>query len=143
MIRRARTDDKARVLMLARSFHIASGLPIPFNAPYASLLFDACLSEPDRLCLVLDDDDVQGVLAAQAGLLPIAPVKAATELIWWIEPAHRGRSALAMLDAYEAWARERGCVFANMVGLGSDPLPARLYERRGYIAAERHFMKPL
>jgi GNAT superfamily N-acetyltransferase len=143
MIRRATPADKSRVLVLARNFHQASGLPIPFSAPFASLLFDACLSDQDRLCLVLDIDGVQGVLAAQAGLLPLAPVKAATELIWWIEPAHRGRSALAMLDAYETWARERGCVFANMVGLGSDPLPARLYERRGYIAAERHFMKPL
>ena len=143
MIRRAVVADKSRCLQLARNFHIASGLPIPFSPAYASLLFDACLRERDRFCLVLDDGGVHGVLAAQAGSLPIAPVKAATELIWWIEPTHRGRSAIAMLEAYEAWARERGCMFANMVGLGSDPLPARLYERRGYIAAERHFMKTL
>lgn len=143
IVRKALQADKARCLQLARNFHLASGLPTHFSAPYASLLFDACLTEPDRLCLVLDIDGVQGVLAAQAGLLPIAPVKAATELIWWIEPSARGRAAIQMLDAYEAWARERGCVFANMVGLGSDPLPARLYERHGYIAAERHFLKPL
>ncbi|MBZ9653553.1 GNAT family N-acetyltransferase [Phyllobacterium lublinensis] len=94
--------------------------------------------------MVLDSEGgVQGLLAAQAGPLPLAPVKAATELIWWIEPHARGRAALAMLDAYEAWARDRGCVFANMVGLGSDPLPARLYESRGYIAAERHYSKTL
>ena len=142
-VRRAVASDRSRCLQLARNFHIASGLQIPFSPAYASLLFDACLCEPDRLCLVLDDNGVQGVLAAQAGSLPIAPVKAATELIWWIEPNARGRAAIEMLDAYENWARERGCVFANMVGLGSDPLPARLYERRGYIAAERHFMKTL
>lgn len=143
IVRKALQADKSRCLQLARNFHLASGLPIPFSAPYASLLFDACLTDTDRLCLVLDIDGVQGVLAAQAGLLPIAPVKAATELLWWIEPSYRGRAAIQMLDAYEAWARERGCVFANMVGLGSAPLPARLYERRGYIAAERHFMKAI
>ena len=118
-------------------------LPIPFSAPYASLLFDASIQDPDRLCIVLDANGVQGVLAAQAGFLPTAPIKAASELIWWIEPAHRGKAAIQMLDAYEAWARDRGCVLASMVGLGSDPLPGKLYERRGYTAAERHFMKPL
>jgi GNAT superfamily N-acetyltransferase len=143
MIRRARKEDKSRVLIMAMDFHIASGMPFAFSAAHASLLFDACLSDPDRLCLVLDENGPQGVLAAQAGELPLAPVKAASELIWWIEPQSRGRSALAMLDAYEQWAKERGCIYANMVGLGFDPVTTRLYERRGYVAAESHFMKAL
>lgn len=142
-VRRARPDDKMRVLMMARSFQAASGLPIPFKADYASLLFDALLTNPTMLCIVLDDNGPQGVLAAQTGTLPLAPIKAASELIWWIEPAYRGRAAKQMLDAYEAWAKEQGCAFVNMIGLGADPITSRLYERRGYIAAERHFMKPL
>ncbi|NTS30662.1 GNAT family N-acetyltransferase [Phyllobacterium sp. BT25] len=143
MIRRATMADKFRVLLLAKNFHEASGLPIPFNPPYASILFDQFLTAPEKICIVLDRDGVQGVLAAQVGFLPIAPVRAATEVIWWIEPEYRGRDALHMLAAYEAWAEEQGCSFVNMVGLGSDPLPAKFYERRGYIAAERHFMKPI
>ena len=144
MIRRAIMADKFRVLLLAKNFHEASLLPVPFNAAYASIVFDQFLDDPEKLCLVLDlDGGVQGVLAAQTGILPIAPVKAATELIWWIDPAYRGRDALHMLIAYEAWAEEQGCSFVNMVGLGSDPLPANFYERRGYIAAERHYMKPI
>ncbi|WP_370878732.1 GNAT family N-acetyltransferase [Phyllobacterium ifriqiyense] len=107
------------------------------------MLFDTLISNPAMLCLVLDDSGPQGVLAAQSGTLPLAPVKVASELIWWIEPAYRGRSAVAMLDAYEEWAREQGCVFVNMVGLGADPLTTRLYERRGYSATERHFMKSI
>lgn len=143
MIRRALVEDKQRVLSMARNFHEASGVSFPFSAAYASMLFDACLSAPDRVCIVLDEDGPQGVLAAQAGTLPLAPIKAASELIWWIEPDFRGRSAIQMLNAYEEWAREQGCAYTNMVGLGSDPLTGRLYERRGYQAAERHFMKPL
>lgn len=143
IVRQARPCDKSRVLMMARSFQAASGLPIPFNAAYASMLFDTLCTSPTHLCIVLDINGPCGVLAAQSGTLPLAPVKAASELIWWIEPDHRGRSAQAMLDVYEAWAREQGCQFVNMVGLGADPLTTRLYERRGYIAAERHFMKSL
>lgn len=142
-VRRAEAKDKSRVLILARNFHAASGVPFAFNAAYASMLFDACLTDPDRLCLVFDQGGPQGVLAAQAGTLPIAPVKAASELIWWIEPDHRGKSALRMIAAYEEWARERGCSLVNMVGLGSDPITTRLYERCGYVPAERHFMKTL
>ena len=143
MIRRAMMADKFRVLLLAKNFHEASELPVPFNAAYASILFDQFLDGPEKLCLVLDRDGVQGVLAAQTGILPIAPVKAATEVIWWIEPEYRGRDAVHMLVAYEAWAEEQGCSFVNMVGLGADPLTAKFYERRGYIAAERHYMKPI
>ncbi len=142
-VRRAQPSDKSRVLMMARSFQAASGLPIPFNAAYASMLYDTLIRNPAMLCLVLDDKGPCGVLAAQSGTLPLAPVKAASELIWWIEPAHRGKAAKLMLDAYEEWAREQGCQFVNMVGLGADPLTTRLYERRGYIAAERHFLKSL
>ena len=144
MIRRVMMADKFRVLLLAKNFHEALGLPVPFNAAYASIVFDQFLDDPEKLCLVLDrDGGVQGVLAAQTGILPIAPVKAATEVIWWIEPEYRGRDALHMLTAYEAWAEEQGCSFVSMVGLGSDPQPTNFYERRGYIAAERHYMKPI
>lgn len=142
-VRKALPQDKSRVLMMARSFQVASGLPIPFNAAYASMLFDTLISNPAMLCLVLDDNGPYGVLAAQSGTLPLSPVKAASELIWWIEPSHRGSAAKTMLDKYEEWATEQGCQFVNMVGLGADPVTTRMYERRGYSATERHFMKPL
>lgn len=48
-----------------------------------------------------------------------------------------------MLDAYEAWARGKGCRFAGMVAMGDDPVIARLYERRGYRRAETHFLKAI
>lgn len=144
MIRHARPDDKMRVLVLAREFHRAAGLPFPFSPAHADALFRASIDSDDRLCLVLEvDGAIQGVLAAEAGPHPFGPFKIAGELMWWIEPAHRGRSAVGMISAFEDWARERGCQFVHMVGLGDDPAVGRLYQRRGYSAAERHFMKPL
>jgi GNAT superfamily N-acetyltransferase len=144
MIRTAVYADRMRVLAMAKAFHAASGLPFAFSAPMADALFSVTLGDPEMLCLVLDvDGQARGVLAAQAQMHRFTPVKMAFELLFWVDPNHRGCNARPMLDAYEGWARERGCLYVNMVGLGGDPLTTRLYERRGYQAVERHFMKSL
>jgi hypothetical protein len=143
MIRRAEPGDKAAVLRMARDFHAASGTALPYSAATASMLFDACLAGGDRLCLVLDVDGAHGTLVAQAGPHHFSPVRIATEIIWWVDPDYRGIDAMRFLPAYEAWARERGCQFASMVGLGSDPAVGRLYELRRYVPAERHYLKTL
>lgn len=144
MIRPALPSDRNRVLAMAKAFHAAAGLPFAFSAPMASMLFDAALVDDDRLCLIYEQDGFAvGVLAAHAAPHMLAPVKAAHEIMWWIEPDHRGQAANRMLHAYEEWARSRDCVLIHMVGLGSDPVTTKLYERHGYRAAERHFMKPL
>jgi GNAT superfamily N-acetyltransferase len=144
MIRSALSGDRDRVLLMARAFHAAADLPFAFSAPMASLLFDAALADDDRLCLIYEQDGAAvGVLAAHAAPHMLAPVKAAHEIMWWIDPEYRGQAASRMLAAYEEWAKSRGCVLIHMVGLGSDPITSRLYERHGYRAAERHFMKPL
>ncbi|WP_149343232.1 GNAT family N-acetyltransferase [Neorhizobium sp. P12A] len=133
-----------RVLTMAKAFHAASGLPFQFSAPHADALFRSSLTDPDRACLVYDVSGIaRGVLAAQAGAHQFAAIKVASEIMWWIDPNNRGSVALKMLAAYEDWARDRGCAFAAMVGLGSDPAVGALYERRGYQPAERHFMKSL
>lgn len=144
MIRPAVYADRMRVLAMAKAFHAVCGLPFAFSAPMADALFSVALNDAEMLCLVLDvDGQARGVLAAQAEMHRFTPVKMAFELLFWIDPDHRGSSARPMLDAYEGWARERGCLYVNMVGLGGDPLTTRLYERRGYQAVERHFMKSL
>jgi GNAT superfamily N-acetyltransferase len=144
MIRRAELSDRMRVLSMAKAFHAASGVPFPFSPAMADGLFRASLADEDRLCLVYAPDDIaRGVLTAQASVHPFAPVKVASEIIWWVDPAFRGQAVVGMLSAYEAWAVERGCSLAGMVGLGSEPLTTRLYLRRGYEPAETHFIKAL
>lgn len=144
MIRNAIPADKARVLVMAKAFHAASGVPFPFSAAAASVLFDAALVDGNRLCLIYEREGIaRGVLAAVCAPHHLAPVKVASEIIWWIDPDWRGRAATKMLAAYEAWSAERGCQYVSMVGLGADPSVSELYARRGYQAVERHFMMPL
>ena len=144
MIRQAIASDKAAVVRMSKAFHTAAQLPFAFSAATSSMLFDDCIQDEDRLCLIYERDGAPvGMLVAYAACHMLAPVKVANEIAWWVEPQHRGRSAVAMLNAYEQWARQRGCVLIHMVGLGADPVTTKLYERQGYLAAERHFMKPL
>lgn len=150
MIRVATLSDTARAIALLRCSHQAagfdgtcgSGFAVPFVEGYAERLFVRHIEMMNGCALVHDVGGVaQGLLLAVAHEHPFGPVWLASETVWWIDPAHRGRAAFAMLDAYEAWARAKHCSFAGMAGMGDDPVIARLYERRGYLRAETHFLK--
>ena len=150
MIRLAVPSDKVPVIRLlqhsraAAGFDQADGLfSFPFDPAYAERLFLAHLVS-QRLCMVLDvGGTAQGVLMAVAVDHPFGPVKLARETVWWIEPDHRGLAAVRMLELYENWARDNGCQFTGMAGMGAEPDVGVLYERRGYRAAEMHYLKAL
>jgi GNAT superfamily N-acetyltransferase len=153
MIRHAIMPDKARIIrLLANSrggagfdqAEAATGFHFDFDPAYAERLFTTHLLMPNMLCLVLDiDDAAQGVLMAVAAEHPFGPVRLATETLWWIEPDYRGRNAVRMLEAFEDWARGQDCDYSGMAGMGASPQVASLYVRRGYRAAELHFLKAL
>lgn len=151
-MRAATVGDKTAIIRLLKesregagfgSSDGPTGFVFPFDPAYAERLFLAHLA-PRRLALVHDvDGTAQGVLLAAAFEHAFGPVCLAKETVWWIDPAHRGIAAMRMLDAYEAWVADQGCTFASMAGMGEDPTVRKLYERRGYRAAELHFLKAL
>lgn len=153
MIRDAQIADKARVVELLRDSRKGAGFDDPagltgfsfaFDREYAERLFLAHL-RGSTCCILYDVDGVaHGVLMAIAYEHPFGPVWLARETVWFIDPAHRGgTTALRMLDAYEGWARSRGCQFIGMAGMGYDPDVAALYQRRGYRVAETHYLKAI
>ena len=152
MIRQANMTDQARVVLLLEHSHRAAGFDtrdgltgfhFPFDGAYAEHLFQAHMTGR-RLVLVLEADGlVQGVLMAAFEQHPFGPTYLARETVWWIEPAFRGLNAIRMLDVYEQWARERGCDFVGMAGMGDDPDVSKLYQRRGFKIAETHYLKAL
>lgn len=99
----------------------------------------------DALALVLDIDGMaQGVLLAVAYEHPFGPVRMAKDTIWWIDPEHRSlKSAIQMLDAYEAWAAGLGVKYPGIAGMGDDPRVGKLLERRGYRVADTIWTKRL
>lgn len=144
MIRRATAADRLTILDMCRQFHAESGVALSFNNATAAVTIDRALSDANTLVLLLDvDGRARGMFAAAIFPQMFTAERVAQELVWWVEPTYRGRGAIAMLTEYETWARAKGCVAVNMVGLGGDPVTTRLYERNGYVAQERHFLKRL
>lgn len=143
MIRPARPDERFAVVALARDFHAASGIPFAFDAAHASRSAQAHIEAPDALCLVLEAGGaLRGALAASWAISPLSPVRIAQELIFWVDPAYRGRAPRRMVAAYEEWARSQGCVAAGLSGL-NDPRVSRFFGAAGFELTENKFMKIL
>jgi GNAT superfamily N-acetyltransferase len=141
VIRHASADDRLAVIRLLRDSHAAAGWTFPFVAARAEALFKHHVSAPNACCLVMGDQP-QGILMASAFDHPFGAGKVAKETVWYIAPEARGRGAIRMLDAYEAWAQAQGCNLAGMASLTTNDV-SRIYERRGYAAVETHFLKTL
>lgn len=140
-VRFATAEDRDRVVALLGESHEAAGFSFPFQAAYADRLFQQHLLSP-MACVLVAGDRPEGVLMACAFEHPFGAGRIAKETVWYVTPSARGRGAVKMLDAYEAWARSVGCVSAGMASLATNDVSS-LYERRGYSAVETHFMKPL
>lgn len=146
MIRQATMADKPRIMEMAKTFHEIAGHPFPYNALHCSNVISACIQEIDAVCIVAEKDgEIIGCILGHAGSHTFNPVRIASEIMLWVEPDHRGvsRYAFNMLDAFEDWSKSRGCELSHMVGLGENPAVGKVYERRGYYAAERHYVKRL
>jgi GNAT superfamily N-acetyltransferase len=145
MIRAAISSDRLSIVRMMRDAHAAApSMPVPFSAPHAHAIACRHDSTPGLLSLVYAPTDRPlGVLLASAQPHPFGPVNYAMETVWWIAPQARGRAANAMLDAYEAWAKEQRCAFCQMAALVSFPRAERIYLRRGYVPIETHYLKTL
>lgn len=143
IVRPARADERFAVLRLCRDFHAASGIPFPFNPAHASRAAQDYIECPGKLCLVLEAQGaLRGVLAASVTISPLSPVRLAQELVFWVDPAHRGLAPRRMIAAYEAWARAEGCAAAGLSGL-NDPRVARFFGAAGFALSENKFLKML
>jgi GNAT superfamily N-acetyltransferase len=96
------------------------------------------------IVLGLVDDTPVGMVAAAASEMLLNREFIAQEIIYWIEPEHRGgKLALELMKAYEFWALKVGCTYTQMSLVETDQAlkVARLYERKGYTPIERGFLK--
>ena len=73
--------------------------------------------------------------------------RVATEIFWFVAPAHRGGSGgFRLLKTYESWAFMQGAVEARvlyLVGGMHDERLAQLYQKLGYHQVEIGWAKPL
>lgn len=102
----------------------------------------SAIDDPEQLCLVLDIGEPVGALLAAVTVYPLGEAVLAKETVFWIEPHARGRWALKMIAAYEAWALARG---AAAIGLScfNDGRIERLFAKAGFRTAEINTIKGL
>jgi GNAT superfamily N-acetyltransferase len=142
LIRSASTADILEMLRMGRAF-VETGVDIPFDPAYAQASLRGHLEAEGRLSLVLDlKGKTRGMLCAAWVPSPLAPVRIATELVFWIDPEARGRWAVSFIRAYEAWARDAGCSHVSLIARARTTA-GQLYERLGYEPAEQTFSKAL
>lgn len=144
MIRIGIKRDKLRAVMMAKHFIDATPIEkLPFDAYKAGQIFDACIESNDCLVLVLEIDGAMvGTFIGECQRFPLGNSILAREVIFWIEPDHRGAWATAMIDRFEVWARAKSAtrVFLTCFDDGRTP---KLFARRGYKPAEITMSKEL
>ena len=122
------------------------------ESPYAGYEFaEATLTKLmafTTIFVMMKDDTPVGFLAAfinEQGPI-LAGTRVATELFWYVTPAHRGSSAsVTLVETYERWAKDNGCKLASMCVMRNKYMKrlGKLYEKLGYYKAEETYLKEL
>lgn len=144
-VRQATADDIPACAEMGRRFFDESGFS-------AETSFDPLSFEVTLRQLIASKDGV--VLVADGGMVgglayPFyfnANSKTAQEMFWWVSPEYRGTNlGMLLIDGFERWARSKGCETLSMICLPAlrESPAERVYQRRGYRASERVYIKRL
>jgi GNAT superfamily N-acetyltransferase len=90
-----------------------------------------------------EDFQLRGALAAVTYENVFDGALCASELFWYVWPGAPKGTGTALLEAFEAWARERKCTRVTMAFMLHN-MPERLaafYEKRAYRPFETHYVK--
>lgn len=144
--------DRDAVIAMMPDANLAAGFGpngiIPLNPTHEQmvLLFDQHLAHQDAYLGVYAPGEPEGFLMAALFAHPFdTSLRIAKDTAWWVREGSRGflSTVNGMMDAYEAWARHRGCAYSGMAAMASNPRVGKLYERRGYVLCEMHYLKKL
>jgi hypothetical protein len=148
MIRKAEIKDVPRLVELGEMFYNMTPYSeiVPYNPVSTKFLFEAMLTHPENIIFVA----VRGLQIIGAIGATIGPCtynfdhKTVLESFWFFAPDQKdGRAALSLISAIEVWAKTQGasCLIMGLFsGMNEKPLNA-LYERKGFIASEKLYLK--
>lgn len=145
-LRLATYADFDDIKRMALDFHRAS--------PYGHLVVDVeklektlqgLLDSEDGLILLVSDEEglPVGCLAGHLSEMIFSKSKVASEIIFWMDRPHQ--ISFRLIDAFEYWARLRGCTHVHMSLLGDETGDrlGKIYNRKGYVNSERAYLKEL
>lgn len=146
-VRPATMDDVPRIVEMAFAFYADAGYADvfgPMAKESAAGLAIVCMEKGVMLVA-----EVEGVVVGMACLHiepflfnPASPKRVASELVWWIDPEHRGGLLAArMLREINAACDAAGAVPRMATLAGSPPQAQALLERAGYRHTESYFTR--
>jgi len=137
IIRRARTDDKPALFLLARTFAVSFAV----EQPAFERSFDALLTRPEAFLAVTEaNGEVTGYLLGFDHLTFFANGRVAwVEEIMVSEAFRRQGIGRRLMEAFEAWASGRE---VKMIALATRRT-AGFYQALGYEASATYFRKRL
>jgi hypothetical protein len=147
VIRHATQDDVAEIARLGAIFHEQAGWSeIPYSEADCAGSLGQYLQSEAFICLVAETDTIVGMAAG--AICPVyfnAAHVSGEELFWWVSDKAPQMTGIRLLEALEGAAKAKGCKtwqMKSLARLGGERMQ-RLYERRGYRASERLFIKEL
>lgn len=106
-----------------------------------------CLNKsPTQIIIFLEENEVPiGMIVGVITELPFSSTLVSSELAWWVEPEHRGKSSDSLRQAYEFWAKKQGCKIVTMSCLADETEKVLdvFYRRKGYTKAETMYKKEI
>ena len=116
---------------------------VKVNVEYATQRYKDFISLGigDMLVLRSDDGKILGGLGCIASEDLHNGDRIAIETFWFVAPEYRG-GGLLLLNAFDNWAKEKGCIKKAMIHL-EDSFPEtlkKLYIRKGYKFIESHYV---
>ena len=145
IIREATPHDAARIVEMGRKFFL--------SGPYRAQLEDkperflgftsALIANPSAKVLVAEDVNgfVVGVLAILLSPHYLSGELVGVELIWYVEPEHRGQVSLELFWAAEKLAKEMGAV--RMQFTAPNEQVGAIYKRLHYTQLEVGYQRSL
>lgn len=130
------------ILPLLLKFHEESGLKM--ENPTLDVIAHFVSIGMGVVFVYVKDEKIIGTLGAMVAPNLFSPSEQhAQELFWYVDKKSRGRAGLALLDAFEKWAKERGAKRVFMASLRKFESLQKLFTRRGYTEMETQFIKEI
>lgn len=152
-VREATMDDVDALVAMAQRFypespypHIYGDMPKEQAAGLVIVAMQGLASHgvaPGIMLVAEEDGELTGMVCMFLDAATFTPNVIAGEIVWWVEPEHRGgATAVRLLKAAEDTAKARGANVIRMAALSTSPEQAgKLYERMGYAPTEVYYTK--
>lgn len=130
-MRPATLQDMPELVGMAEAFASVAERPLTFDRSRTAGVLASLITSPDGLVLIA----AGGFIAAQVTTTNMSRERIAVEHCWYF----RSAVGLALLRAYEAWARERGAKLIRFTSFNERV--AAILRQAGYEPAEQVWAK--